>query len=420
MVAFEEGDDPEAESARLQGIASASCFALLLTRCALARPSCGREVRHALALRKRIVLLPECASHRGGAVRLRTPPAVRCGAEGGCEAPAVMGPDGSLWPVYCRHHAEEAAAAAGGDMHELGIQTDCRWPAVSYALRPEALEAGALEAEPLALELGHTLLGAAAASVPWVAEPEAFREASLAQLSAALGLRAAAEGGTGAALATAMAALSCGAAAPALAPPQLWHICILAQEDAAAAAEAVKAALEGAFRGATVAVLTPFAVQRLGQQAASEAAAQSACCLLLLTAGALAHASPLLQPAQAALGSGAKMLLAYETDCDNGGACGLDDFAEEAAAAADAGAADVRSLFGPSGPPALPCRRSGPWPPSPSPRCLPPRCSPAVEPRHRPRSTRPSRARRTTRVRARTRSSRPSFPPRGTASPRAS
>lgn len=387
----------------LQGVTESAAFVLLLSRCVLSREFCQLEIRRALELRKPVVLVRETDPRHGAAEPLPTnhggggggsaegeaaAVTVRC-AHPGCGQAAAFGAPGAAWPSACEAHAGggSSAAAAAAPMVPVSLSlARVSGDLLNYSLIFDELRAGRLVADPTALELGSRLLfpiggggaGVAAtavtkgeqeranvvAEVSWFSEAE-FRAVSLSKLLVALGMQqrqqqrqmatAAAEvsgdadgdAAAAAALRAAFRKFACGCRAPPLPPWARFHACLLhdpAVPTAAAAMRSLASALEGAFEGLRVAVVTAAD----GAEATERTALSSRSVLVLLTRGLLSDAS---SPAVAALAAvlsargptKPRVVMAHESSPSRGGAASFADYVAEArrcAASSPGGAAD--------------------------------------------------------------------------------
>ena len=171
-VWLDQDQRDKSEAGMMEGVAGARFFVLLLTQCIFSRWFCKLEIRRALALGKRIVLVRETDGRHGAAAELKAAElaalTVRCGVEK-CSATATLGAGGAAWPCRCAAHTEEGMAEVALDAGRVGSD------ALSYSLiygesgplLPHVVDADALALATQILGMEGAPGSAVVASTPW-------------------------------------------------------------------------------------------------------------------------------------------------------------------------------------------------------------------------------------------------------------
>ena len=170
-VWLDQDQRDKSEGGMMAGVAGARFFVLLLTQCIFSRWFCKLEIRKALALGKRIVLVRETDSRHGATADLKAAElaalTVRCDK---CVAAATLGAGGAAWPCRCAAHKEEGMAEVALDAGRIGSD------ALNYSLiygesgplLPHVVDADALAIATQILGMkGAPRSSAVVASTPW-------------------------------------------------------------------------------------------------------------------------------------------------------------------------------------------------------------------------------------------------------------
>lgn len=112
---LDQDERSKSEEGMMAGVEHSQFFVLFLSQSVFARFYCKKEIRLALKLGKRLVLVRETDTRHGAPQALAQPPEVHCTE---CKAAAGFATAGAAWPTHC------AAHKAGG-MVETRLDTRC-------------------------------------------------------------------------------------------------------------------------------------------------------------------------------------------------------------------------------------------------------------------------------------------------------